>query len=69
VRLAGERIRLLWSPRPTSDLLVVAEPDRDLVSEIERDVIPRGIFTSQGDLARKLLRYIRHYNENAIPIK
>jgi transposase len=38
-------------------------------SKIERDVIARGIFTSKGDLARKLLRYIRHYNEDAIPIK
>jgi transposase len=38
-------------------------------SKIERDVIARGIFKSKGDLARKLLRYIRLYNENAIPIK
>lgn len=38
-------------------------------SKIERDVIARGIFTSKGDLSRKLLRYIRHYNEDAIPIK
>jgi transposase len=38
-------------------------------SKIERDVIARGIFSSQGDLARKLMRYIRLYNEDAIPIK
>jgi len=31
-------------------------------SKIEREVIARGIFSSKGDLARKLLRYIRLYN-------
>jgi len=36
--------------------------------KIERDVISRGIFTSVRDLARKLLRYIRHYNK-AQPVK
>jgi transposase len=38
-------------------------------SKIERDVIERGIFTSVKDLSRKLMRYIRHYNKNAKPIK
>ena len=38
-------------------------------SKIERDVITRGIFTSKRDLSQKLLRYIRKYNEDAIPIK
>jgi hypothetical protein len=38
-------------------------------SKIERDVIARGIFTSTADLSRKLLRYIRHYNQAAQPIK
>ena len=32
------------------------------VSKIERDVIARGVFTSVPDLKRKLMRYIRHYN-------
>jgi hypothetical protein len=36
---------------------------------IERDVIARGIFTSVKDLARKLMRYIRHYNRAPKPIK
>src|SRR5499426_4861266 len=31
-------------------------------TKIERDVIARGVFTSVKDLARKLMRYIRHYN-------
>lgn len=32
-------------------------------AKIERDVIARGVFTSVSDLKRKLMRYIRHYNE------
>jgi hypothetical protein len=38
-------------------------------AKIERDVIARGVFTSVKDLARKLMRYIRHYNRRSKPIK
>ncbi len=38
-------------------------------SKIERDVIARGIFSSKADLARKIRRYIRHYNKQAKPFK
>lgn len=38
-------------------------------SKIERDVIARGVFTSVADLKRKLMRYIRHYNKQAKPVK
>ena len=38
-------------------------------AKIERDVIARGIFTSVTDLKRKLMKYIRHYNETSQPIK
>ena len=38
-------------------------------SKIERDVIARGVFTSVTDLKRKLLRYIRRYNQTPTPIK
>ncbi len=38
-------------------------------SKIERDVIARGVFSSVKDLARKIMRYIRHYNRQAKPIK
>jgi transposase len=38
-------------------------------SKIERDVIARGVFTSVKDLARKLMRYIRHYNRAPKRIK
>jgi transposase len=38
-------------------------------ARIEREVIARGVFTSVKDLARKLKRYIRHYNRAPNPIK
>src|SRR5262245_47130675 len=38
-------------------------------TKIERDVIARGVFTSVKDLARKLMRYIRHYNQAPTPVK
>jgi|SRR5579862_538000 len=38
-------------------------------SKIERDVIARGIFTSVGDLRRKLMRYIQQYNKVAKPFR
>jgi len=38
-------------------------------SKVERDVIARGIFTSVTDLARKLRRYIAHYNKTATPFR
>lgn len=37
--------------------------------KIERDVIARGVFTSVPDLKRKLMRYIRLYNQTPRPIK
>jgi transposase len=38
-------------------------------AKIERDVIARGVFTSVGDLKRKLMRYIRQYNRTSKPVK
>lgn len=38
-------------------------------SKIERDVIARGVFTSVTDLKRKLMRYIRLYNNKPKPVK
>jgi transposase len=38
-------------------------------SKIQRDLIARGIFSSETDLRRKIMRYIRHYNKSAIPFK
>jgi transposase len=36
---------------------------------IERDILARGIFTSVADLKRKIMKYIRHYNKVATPIR
>jgi transposase len=38
-------------------------------ARVERDVIARGVFTSVKDLARKLMRYIKAYSNNAKPFK
>jgi len=38
-------------------------------AKIERDVLARGIFTSVADLRRKILRYIRRYNDDPKPIR
>ena len=38
-------------------------------AKIERDVIARGIFSSVTDLKRKLMRYIRRYNDHAKPVR
>ena len=37
--------------------------------KIERDLLARGIFRSLPDLARKIRRYITHYNRNPKPIR
>jgi len=38
-------------------------------AKIERDILGRGIFTSVADLRRKILRYIRRYNDAPKPIR
>lgn len=38
-------------------------------SKIERDLIHRGIFKSVKDLSRKIMRYIRKYNDDPRPVK
>jgi transposase len=38
-------------------------------AKIERDVIARGVFTSVPDLRKKLMRYIRRYNEAPKTVK
>src|SRR3954464_3125001 len=38
-------------------------------AKIERDVIARGVFTSVPDLKRKIMRYIRRYNDDAKPVR
>ena len=38
-------------------------------AKIERDLLARGIFSSIPDLARKIRRYIKRYNDNPKPIR
>jgi transposase len=38
-------------------------------AKIERDLIYRGVFTSVKDLAKRIMTYIRHYNDDPRPIK
>jgi transposase len=38
-------------------------------AKIERDLIHRGVFTSVKDLSRRILRYIRKYNQDPRPVK
>jgi transposase len=38
-------------------------------AKIERDLLARGIFSSIPDLARKIRRYIKRYNEDPKPIR
>lgn len=38
-------------------------------SNIDRDLTARGIFTSRGDLARKIIRYIKNHNLAPKPIR
>lgn len=38
-------------------------------AKIERDLIHRGVFLSVKDLARRIRKYIRHYNKDPRPIR
>lgn len=38
-------------------------------AKIERDLIYRGVFTSVPNLARRIMKYIRHYNDDPRPVK
>jgi transposase len=38
-------------------------------AKIERDVLARGVFTSVTDLKRRIMRYIRSYNDDAKPVR
>lgn len=38
-------------------------------AKIERDLIHRGVFTSVPNLARRIMKYIRHYNDAPRPVK
>ena len=62
---AHTNVRIHYTPTYTSWLNQV----ENWFSKIQRQVIARGVFSSLTDLRRKLLRYIRHYNRTATPIR
>jgi transposase len=62
---AHPRVRLHFTPTYASWLNQVEL----WFGKIERDLLARGIFTSLPDLARKIGRYIRRYNEDPKPIR
>ena len=58
-------VRLHFTPTYSSWLNQV----ENWFAKIQRQVITRGVFRSLPDLRSKLLRYIRHYNKTATPMK
>jgi len=62
---AHSNLRLHFTPTYSSWLNQV----ENWFAKIQRHVIARGVFHSVPDLRSKLLRYIRHYNKTATPIK
>ncbi len=59
------KVRLHFTPTYSSWLNQV----ENWFAKIQRQVIARGVFTSLADLRSKLMRYIRHYNKTATPIR
>ena len=62
---AHTNVRLHFTPTYSSWLNQV----ENWFAKIQRQVITRGVFRSLSDLRSKLLRYIRHYNKTATPMK
>jgi transposase len=63
--VANPKVRIHFTPTYSSWLNQV----ENWFAKIQRQVITRGVFHSLPDLRSKLLRYIRHYNKTATPIK
>jgi transposase len=62
---ANPRVRFHFTPTYSSWLNQV----EIWFARIQRDVISRGVFTSVGDLSRKLMKYIRVYAKQAKPFR
>ena len=62
---ANPKVKLHFTPTYSSWLNQV----EIWFSKIERHLIHRGVFTSTTDLKRKIMRYIRKYNEDPRPVK
>jgi transposase len=63
--LAHPHVRIHFTPTYSSWLNQVEL----WFAKIERQLLARGVFTSVADLARKIRRYIRHYNKDPKPIR
>ena len=62
---AHPNVRLHFTPTYSSWL----NQGENGFAKIQRQVITRGVFRSLPDLRSQLLRYIRHYNKTATPMK
>ncbi len=62
---AHPKVRLHFTPTYASWLNQV----ENWFAKLQRHVIARGVFHSLPNLRSKILRYIRHYNKTATPIK
>lgn len=62
---ANPNVRIHYTPTYSSWLNQV----EIWFSKIQRQIIARGVFSSVDDLARKIMRFIRHYNKTATPIR
>ena len=62
---ANPKVRIHYTPTYSSWLNEV----EIWFSKIQRQIIARGVFSSVGDLARKIKRFIRNYNKTATPIR
>jgi len=62
---ANPNVRIHYTPTYSSWLNEV----EIWFSKIQRQIIARGVFSSVGDLARKIMRFIRNYNKTATPIR
>ena len=63
--VAHANVRLHFTPTYASWLNQI----ENWFAKIQRHVITRGVFNSLPDLRSKLLRYIRHYNKTATPVR
>src|SRR6202790_4251799 len=66
---AHKRVEQFLAAHPKVHLHSWLNQVENWFARIEREGIARGVFTSVKDLARKLMRYIRHYNRAPKPIK
>ncbi|CAN5567629.1 hypothetical protein BH18VER2_BH18VER2_01420 [soil metagenome] len=67
--MAGARVWGRYGLAPHLLRHHLVSDDENWLAKIQPHLITRGVFRSVPDLRAKLLRYIRHYNKTATPIK